>query len=69
MCIRDSPVPRQSWFRLDTSGKTVVFCVEYKGKAGNWAEYEGKRMDDRDVYKRQVLFLSRLNPVRKGNLL
>lgn len=40
------PVPRQSWFRLDTSGKTVVFCVEYKGKAGNWAEYEGKRMDD-----------------------
>ena len=38
------PVPRQSWFRLDTSGKTVVFCVEYKGKAGNWAEYEGKRM-------------------------
>lgn len=26
--------------------KTVVFCVEYKGKAGNWAEYEGKRMDD-----------------------
>ena len=29
------PVPRQSWFRLDTSGKTVVFCVEYKGKAGN----------------------------------
>ena len=37
------PVPRQSWFRLDTSGKTVVFCVEYKGKAGNWAEYEGKR--------------------------
>ena len=40
------PVPRQSWFRLDTSGKTVVFCVEYKGKAGNWAGYEGKRMDD-----------------------
>lgn len=26
--------------------KTVVFCVEYKGKAENWAEYEGKRMDD-----------------------
>jgi hypothetical protein len=26
------PVPRQSWFRLDTSGKTVVFCVEYREK-------------------------------------
>lgn len=44
--VSADPVPRQSWFRLDTSGKTVVFCVEYKGKAGSWAEYEGARKDD-----------------------
>lgn len=40
------PVPRQSWFRFTTDTKNLVFCVEYKGKGGNWAEYTGTRMDD-----------------------
>ncbi|WP_286880261.1 PKD domain-containing protein [Proteiniphilum sp. UBA7639] len=37
---------RQSWFRFQPSGQFARFCVEQKGKAGNWVEYTEKRMDD-----------------------
>ncbi len=37
---------RQSWFRFQPSGKVIVFCVEQRGKGGNWVEYDGESKTD-----------------------
>ena len=37
---------RQSWFRITTDKKHVVFCVEYSGQSGNWNEYQGETQYD-----------------------
>lgn len=37
---------RQSWFRFQPTNQYVRFCVEQKGKSGNWVEYTEKSMAD-----------------------
>lgn len=37
---------KQSWFRITTDNKHVVFCIEYSGQSGNWNEYQGEKQYD-----------------------
>ena len=37
---------KQSWFRITTDKKHVVFCIEYSGQPGNWNEYQGEKQYD-----------------------
>ena len=37
---------KQSWFRITTDKKHLVFCIEYSGQSGNWNEYQGEKQYD-----------------------
>ena len=55
---------RQSWFRITTDKKHVVFCVEYKGASGNWAEYQGEQQYDDGKWHHYVCIYKKNGSVR-----